>query len=544
MLMAQAGWSGADENEAGVFALMGAVAMLGGVQRSAVSLCIIILEGTGQIQFLLPIIWTTVFSRYIGNSFNEGLYELAIHVKRAPFIEHQPIPRMATRPIERVMAEGVKTLPVEGCTVQHVYALLRSCWHNGFPVVDSQGRMCGLVLRSQLQVMISNIAFHTRGVSDMGQVVESEEQMALLKMMVEEEAVRSTFMAEAGGVAGWRDDDESSIGEGLDVEQGGQEGANTRGRKEGGRERSSTDKAVKNGGSLSPGKGQWLSKSLDKKSTLAGAVRSVSLLPKEEQQQPGQQYRYRTYVENMQVPKRKWKSKLVEDSTLDSFNLSGQDMKGILIDIKFAMNTAIHTVQRKCPVSHAYSLFYTMGMRHLVVVDVGGVVVGIVTRKDICNLFHEAKEMKASANQGRDSHSGNALKESFFSVTWHNLFHKRGGGSGGDGGTDDKRGDRMSASTRPRAGSAPDMATHRASVQTRNSAPVVSSEPGTDFLSWLPAPMLSPPPSTESSPRRESSQRQQPQQDSGGRASGRDSQFNSLLNVSLDEPLPEHLAEI
>jgi chloride channel 7 len=47
----------------GVYALMGAVAALGGVQRSSISLCIIILEGTQQVQFLLPIIWTTVIAR-------------------------------------------------------------------------------------------------------------------------------------------------------------------------------------------------------------------------------------------------------------------------------------------------------------------------------------------------------------------------------------------------------------------------------------------------------------------------------------------------
>lgn len=47
----------------GLYALMGAVAFLGGVMRSSVSLVVIILEGTGTIQFLLPIILAITISK-------------------------------------------------------------------------------------------------------------------------------------------------------------------------------------------------------------------------------------------------------------------------------------------------------------------------------------------------------------------------------------------------------------------------------------------------------------------------------------------------
>jgi len=46
------GWLG-DELHA-PYALMGAVSLLGGIQRSPISLCVVILEGTGQVQRLLP----------------------------------------------------------------------------------------------------------------------------------------------------------------------------------------------------------------------------------------------------------------------------------------------------------------------------------------------------------------------------------------------------------------------------------------------------------------------------------------------------------
>ena len=41
------------------YALLGAVGMLGGIQRSSVSLVVIIVEGTGKVDYLLPIIFTT-----------------------------------------------------------------------------------------------------------------------------------------------------------------------------------------------------------------------------------------------------------------------------------------------------------------------------------------------------------------------------------------------------------------------------------------------------------------------------------------------------
>eukprot|EP01043_Picozoa_sp_COSAG02_P021455 COSAG02_NODE_1090_length_14647_cov_122.569425_5_plen_167_part_00 len=42
----------------GLYALVGSAAMLAGVFRSSISLAVILLEGTGQIQYLLPILLT------------------------------------------------------------------------------------------------------------------------------------------------------------------------------------------------------------------------------------------------------------------------------------------------------------------------------------------------------------------------------------------------------------------------------------------------------------------------------------------------------
>jgi chloride channel 7 len=75
------GWVYGEGVEPSTFALVGAAAMLGGVQRSTVSLCVILMEGTGQVKFLIPIVVTTVAARYVGDHFNHGFYEIGMAIK-------------------------------------------------------------------------------------------------------------------------------------------------------------------------------------------------------------------------------------------------------------------------------------------------------------------------------------------------------------------------------------------------------------------------------------------------------------------------------
>jgi chloride channel 7 len=62
--------------------------MLAGVFRSTISLTVILLEGTGQIQYLLPIILTIGVSKITADRFGDGLNE----VRRLPIYErHSPL---------------------------------------------------------------------------------------------------------------------------------------------------------------------------------------------------------------------------------------------------------------------------------------------------------------------------------------------------------------------------------------------------------------------------------------------------------------------
>ena len=81
-----------------------------------ISLTVILLEATGDMQYVLPLMLTVMAARFTGNVFNEGLYDIHIHLKNIPFLEPD-VPPIAERNeivAGQVMSTEVKCLrPVE-----------------------------------------------------------------------------------------------------------------------------------------------------------------------------------------------------------------------------------------------------------------------------------------------------------------------------------------------------------------------------------------------------------------------------------------------
>lgn len=148
--------------DSGTYALMGAAAVLGGMARMTISLTVILLEATGNMQYVLPLMVTLMAARFTGNVFNEGLYDIHIHLKHIPFLEPE-VPTIAERHeivAGQVMSTEVKCLrPVERVGI--VYDLLKNVQHGNFPIVDtaSSGTLYGTASRAMLCTLLQRRAF-------------------------------------------------------------------------------------------------------------------------------------------------------------------------------------------------------------------------------------------------------------------------------------------------------------------------------------------------------------------------------------------------
>ncbi|OQR95499.1 Chloride Channel (ClC) Family [Thraustotheca clavata] len=149
---------------AGMFSLIGAASMLGGMARMTISLTVIILECTGVIEWGLPIMVCLMMARWVGNSFNEGLYDIHIHLKHWPFLEFDPPFYARYLRVANIMGTPVVTLD-HISKAGAIYDILKKTQHSGFAVVapgpepDSPPKFVGIVQRKHLCVMLQRKDF-------------------------------------------------------------------------------------------------------------------------------------------------------------------------------------------------------------------------------------------------------------------------------------------------------------------------------------------------------------------------------------------------
>ena len=83
-------WSWIDP---GALGMIGAVSFFGGVTRLTMSLTVIMVEMTNDIQFLLLIMTAVLFAKWSGDFITHPLYHALLEVKCIPFLEAEPVAR-------------------------------------------------------------------------------------------------------------------------------------------------------------------------------------------------------------------------------------------------------------------------------------------------------------------------------------------------------------------------------------------------------------------------------------------------------------------
>ncbi|EQC35184.1 hypothetical protein SDRG_07413 [Saprolegnia diclina VS20] len=138
------------------YSLVGAAAMLGGVTRMTISLTIILLEATGDLQYALPLMMTLMSARWVGNSLSTGLYDLHIHGRGIPFLDWSPPYAFETFTVAHVMKDEPVYLSKRE-TVGTLLKTLIECTHDhAWAVVEEPGSLvlAGTLQRSTLGALL------------------------------------------------------------------------------------------------------------------------------------------------------------------------------------------------------------------------------------------------------------------------------------------------------------------------------------------------------------------------------------------------------
>ena len=145
-------------------ALVGAAAMLGGVVRMTISITVILVEATNDLRYAFPIMASILVSKWVGDMFTIGIYDMHIELKNVPLLEWEAPQRMKMTQVSDVMTKDVKTLRVVE-NVGEIYDLLMDTKHNGFPVISKfahgrgDGSFVGLILRRDLCTLLEHKMF-------------------------------------------------------------------------------------------------------------------------------------------------------------------------------------------------------------------------------------------------------------------------------------------------------------------------------------------------------------------------------------------------
>ncbi|XP_036408888.1 H(+)/Cl(-) exchange transporter 7 [Megalops cyprinoides] len=168
--------SGSIWADPGKYALIGAAAQLGGIVRMTLSLTVIMVEATGNVTYGLPIMLVLMTAKIVGDYFVGGLYDIHIKLQSVPFLDWEAPATSHSLTAREVMSSPVTCFNrIE--KVGRIVDILSntSTNHNGFPVVprvnenNEPGRLCGLILRSQLIVLLKHKVFVERAHSRLKQ---------------------------------------------------------------------------------------------------------------------------------------------------------------------------------------------------------------------------------------------------------------------------------------------------------------------------------------------------------------------------------------
>ncbi|XP_046649586.1 H(+)/Cl(-) exchange transporter 4-like [Daphnia pulicaria] len=156
----------------GLYAMVGAAAVLGGITRMTVALVVIMFELTGGVRYIVPLMAAVMASKWVGDAFGkDGIYDAHIVLNGYPFLDNKEEFGHTTLAADVMQPKASKPLTVltqDTTSLEGVEMLLKETDHNGFPVVVSRESqfLVGFVLRRDLSLAVANAKRTMEGLRD------------------------------------------------------------------------------------------------------------------------------------------------------------------------------------------------------------------------------------------------------------------------------------------------------------------------------------------------------------------------------------------
>eukprot|EP00746_Dinoflagellata_sp_MGD_P145691 gnl/MRDRNA2_/MRDRNA2_78268_c0_seq1.p1 gnl/MRDRNA2_/MRDRNA2_78268_c0~~gnl/MRDRNA2_/MRDRNA2_78268_c0_seq1.p1 ORF type:complete len:1042 (+),score=161.10 gnl/MRDRNA2_/MRDRNA2_78268_c0_seq1:132-3257(+) len=143
----------------GVYALMGAAGMLAGFSRMTVSLTMILLEITCNMNLIMPLMLCIMIAKVIGDRFTISVYDVILELNPAIHMI-EPLDDERAAMLENLKVHDVCTTSVVALTasepMSNIVRILMVTQYAGYPVVDASNRVIAFIQRTQLSTILSN----------------------------------------------------------------------------------------------------------------------------------------------------------------------------------------------------------------------------------------------------------------------------------------------------------------------------------------------------------------------------------------------------
>jgi CIC family chloride channel protein len=141
---------GMSSAEPGVYSLVGMATIFGSIAQAPLSVVLMVFEMSGNYTLILPMLVAGTLSQVMFYSIRrQGVFTHKLSKLGVQFGRGKDLNILEAIPVTRAMHAGVETIARDR-PLREVRGIFEDSQHHGFPVVDSDGALCGMVTTSDL----------------------------------------------------------------------------------------------------------------------------------------------------------------------------------------------------------------------------------------------------------------------------------------------------------------------------------------------------------------------------------------------------------